>query len=78
MALVLAATPLLAHHSVSKEFDSARAMPTVKHLLFAFIAGFIALPASAQADVERAKRSIAAVEETLKQRPDDANDARIV
>jgi hypothetical protein len=24
---ILAATPLLAHHSVSKEFDSARAMP---------------------------------------------------
>lgn len=27
LSSILAATPLLAHHSVSKEFDSARAMP---------------------------------------------------
>ncbi len=41
-------------------------------LILGFIASLIAIPACAQADVERARRSIAAVEETLKQRPDDA------
>src|SRR5258708_22831276 len=38
----------------------------------ALLLGLAALPAFSQSEVERAKRSIAAVEETLKQRPDDA------